>query len=101
MQELLTGKKRLPGFEKVPGYKQTDVGSIPKDWQVKALDDLFSFSGGLSASRAQLGESGYCYLHYGDIHTSTKSVVDVEAQQLDLPKLDIRISALISAESFR
>jgi type I restriction enzyme, S subunit len=94
MQELLTGKKRLPGFEIKPGYKQTDVGSIPKDWQVKPLDDLFTFSGGLSASRAQLGKNGYCYLHYGDIHTSTKSVVDVEAQQLDLPKLDVRISAI-------
>ena len=26
MQELLTGKKRLPGFETKPGYKQTEVG---------------------------------------------------------------------------
>ncbi len=32
MQELLTGKKRLPGFETKPGYKQTEVGVIPEDW---------------------------------------------------------------------
>ncbi len=32
MQELLTGKKRLPGFELKKGYKQTEVGVIPEDW---------------------------------------------------------------------
>jgi type I restriction enzyme S subunit len=32
MQELLTGKKRLPGFQSKPGYKQTDAGRIPEDW---------------------------------------------------------------------
>ena len=37
MQELLTGKKRLPGFEIKPGYKQTEVGVIPKDWNIHPL----------------------------------------------------------------
>ncbi len=30
MQELLTGKRRLPGFEIKKGYKQTEVGVIPE-----------------------------------------------------------------------
>ncbi|MCB9555213.1 MAG: restriction endonuclease subunit S [Deltaproteobacteria bacterium] len=34
MQELLTGKRRLPGFEKKKGTKQTEVGVIPEDWDV-------------------------------------------------------------------
>ena len=34
MQQLLTGKTRLPGFQKKPGYKQTEVGLIPEDWEV-------------------------------------------------------------------
>jgi type I restriction enzyme S subunit len=42
MQELLTGKKRLPGFEVKPGYKQTEVGVIPKDWDVTTVGDEFS-----------------------------------------------------------
>jgi type I restriction enzyme S subunit len=70
-----------------PGYKHTEMGVIPEDWEVKSLGDVFAFSGGLTASRAQLGDSGYCYLHYGDIHTSSKSYVDVDAQHVDLPKL--------------
>ena len=37
MQNLLTGKKRLPGFgpqTKSPAYKQTELGFIPEDWEV-------------------------------------------------------------------
>jgi type I restriction enzyme S subunit len=37
MQELLTGKKRLPGFQSKPGYKQTEVGPLPEDWEVQPL----------------------------------------------------------------
>jgi type I restriction enzyme S subunit len=39
MQELLTGKKRLPGFATKPGYKQTEMGVIPEDWGVCRLSD--------------------------------------------------------------
>jgi type I restriction enzyme S subunit len=75
MQELLTGKKRLSGF----GGK----------WEVKALGDLFTFGGGYTASRDQLSSEGYCYLHYGDIHTSKKAFVDVRSEYQNIPKLDI------------
>jgi type I restriction enzyme, S subunit len=44
MQELLTGKKRLPGFELSPGYKQTEVGKIPADWGIKRLGELFEIT---------------------------------------------------------
>ncbi len=37
MQELLTGKRRLPGFGEGVGYRQTEVGVIPEDWGVEAL----------------------------------------------------------------
>lgn len=34
MQELLFGKRRLVGFAKKEGYKQTEVGLIPEDWEI-------------------------------------------------------------------
>jgi type I restriction enzyme S subunit len=40
MQELLTGKRRLPGFEAKPGYKQTEAGVIPEDWDTVRLSAL-------------------------------------------------------------
>ncbi len=82
MQELLTGKKRLPGFG--------------GEWEVKPLGDLFNFSGGFTASRDQLSSEGYCYLHYGDIHTSKKSFVDVRSEYQDIPKLDIPLKTVAS-----
>jgi len=83
MQELLTGKKRLPGFS--------------GEWEVKPLGDLFNFSGGFAASRDQLSLDGYCYLHYGDIHGSPKSFVDVRSEYQELPKLDIALNKVSSA----
>lgn len=46
MQNLLTGKKRLPGFEKSTNYKQSELGLIPEDWEVKSLGDIFSIKHG-------------------------------------------------------
>jgi type I restriction enzyme S subunit len=40
MQELLTGKKRLPGFATKSGYKQTEVGAIPEDWNVTTVGEI-------------------------------------------------------------
>jgi len=37
MQQLLTGRTRLPCFEKYKGYKQTKIGMIPKDWELRPL----------------------------------------------------------------
>ena len=31
-----------------PGFKQTEVGVIPKDWDVRNLQDLISIKGGLA-----------------------------------------------------
>ena len=57
MQQLLTGKKRLPGFEVKPGYKQTEAGEIPKDWSIKLLPDVCRFRGG-KAHEQHISEHG-------------------------------------------
>jgi type I restriction enzyme, S subunit len=46
MQELLTGKKRLPGFDAETVFKQTEVGAIPEDWDVSTLGDTCIFENG-------------------------------------------------------
>ncbi|HOY67339.1 MAG TPA: restriction endonuclease subunit S [Candidatus Ozemobacteraceae bacterium] len=78
MQELLTGKKRLSGFS--------------EKWDIQTFGDLFSFSGGYSASRDQLSSNGYCYLHYGDIHGASKPFVDTATDYQEIPKLDIPLN---------
>ncbi len=42
MQQLLSGKKRVKGFEDQKGTHKTDFGyKIPKDWQIVTVSDLF------------------------------------------------------------
>lgn len=57
MQQLLTGKKRLPRFEKTSGFKDSDVGVIPKDWEVRLLPDVARFRGG-KAHEQFISDSG-------------------------------------------
>jgi len=48
MQQLLTGKTRLPGFAEGKGYKKTEVGVIPEDWEVRELGSLATIQRGAS-----------------------------------------------------
>ena len=48
MQQLLTGKTRLPEFatredRSTKGFKQTELGRIPEDWDLVELRDLLSY----------------------------------------------------------
>jgi type I restriction enzyme S subunit len=51
MQQLLTGRTRLPQFAHHPdgrkrGYKPSELGEIPEDWKVLSLGTASSFSNG-------------------------------------------------------
>jgi len=87
MQELLTGRRRLPGFN--------------APWMPRSMADLFDFSGGLSASRDQLGDVGSCYLHYGDIHLSNKTYIDLDAEHHQMPRLDVDLRQVSASALLR
>lgn len=57
MQQLLTGKKRLPPFDKThTGYKQTELGEIPVDWEVAELGSFATFIGSGKTDTRNFGE---------------------------------------------
>ena len=63
MQQLLTGKTRLPGFS--------------GEWVARRLGDHVTFLRNGVNSRAELTEDGPVkYLHYGDIHTTNRLLLD-------------------------
>jgi type I restriction enzyme S subunit len=77
MQRLLTGKQRLPGFGEGCGYKQTEIGVIPDDWDVSRLIELGTQAGGTTPPRAQFER------YYGNgVHNWVKT--------LDLNNSDIK-----------
>jgi type I restriction enzyme S subunit len=88
MEQLLTGKQRLPGFEIEEGRKQTEAGEIPKDWSVSTLGDLFSFKNGLNKSKEYFGY-GKPIVNYMDVYnrfgihtTDIRGRVSVNKQEL-------------------
>jgi type I restriction enzyme S subunit len=59
MQQLLTGKTRLPQFAKYPhgkikGTKQSELGEVPEDWEVVEFGDFLSgLEGGVSVNSVE------------------------------------------------
>lgn len=71
MQQLLTGKKRLPGFS--------------GEWKLRTIGEIFQFLNTANNSRSDLSANGEIkYIHYGDIHTKWVSFLDCENDELPL-----------------
>lgn len=69
MQQLLTGRTRLPGFT--------------SGWTDIRLGDHVSYVKTVALSRAQLdAKSPLKYLHYGDIHTRSSVLLDAVAEEM-------------------
>jgi type I restriction enzyme S subunit len=88
MQQLLTGKKRLPPFDKThTGYKQTELGEIPEDWEIKALGSLCSYQNGTAQEQYFNGHGGYKVISIGNYSqegkfVSTGSYIDKSHDQV-------------------
>ena len=69
MQDLLTAKRRLPGFS--------------GEWVETSFGQCFQFLRTGSASRSQLGVNlGVGYIHYGDIHGMKSVMLDTSVTRL-------------------
>ena len=78
MQQLLTGRTRLPGF----------TGK----WADIRLGDHVSYVKTVALSRAQLDtKSPLKYLHYGDIHTRSSVILDSASEEM--PRASAKLAA--------
>lgn len=76
MQQLLTGKMRMPGFD------------VP--WKTITLGNHVNYVKNVALSRAQLDESSMVkYLHYGDIHTTKKLKINPSVQDMPRAKAEL------------
>jgi len=58
-------------------FNKTDIGVIPKDWDLKYFGEVFTFLNSASYSRALLTDDNQVqYVHYGDIHTKWNNFLD-------------------------
>jgi type I restriction enzyme, S subunit len=57
------------------GYKNTKIGWIPKDWEVKTLGSLGLFSKGKGISNSEKKETGIPCITYGEIYSKHNFIV--------------------------
>lgn len=76
MQELLTGKRRLPGFS--------------GEWGTFVFGDLFDFIPNNAFTRTQLSDSGKVKnIHYGDILTKFRAYISADSNEIPYIKKEI------------
>jgi len=86
MQQLLTGKKRLPPFDKNhTGYKQTELGEIPEDWEVVDLGDIGKNIIGLTYSPNDVVEYGSLVLRSSNVQNNKLAFENNVFVDMDLP----------------
>ena len=79
MQELLTGKRRLPGFS--------------GEWETFVFGDLFDFIPNNAFTRAQLSDSGKAKnIHYGDILTKFGAYISADSNEIPYIEREIDLS---------
>ena len=89
---------------KIPeGYKQTEVGVIPKDWEIKPLGAVVKenrISSGLYKDKNSYG-SGTSIIKLGDVFSNDifnpNSVQKVEADEAEIQRYKIKVGDLIIA----
>ena len=69
MQQLFTGKTRLPGFGKDKKYKKTEVGVFPQEWRIIKLEEclLRPPDYGINAPAVTFSDNLPTYLRITDI----------------------------------
>ncbi len=79
MQELLTGKRRLKGFEQNKDYKQTELGLIPEDWEIVKL--------GKYAEITKL--AGFEYTNYFNSYEDKGEIIVIRGTNITQNRLDL------------
>jgi type I restriction enzyme S subunit len=75
MRQLLTGKKRLPGFSGENRYKETEIGLIPEDWEIKSLGEI-SRNSSYGIGAAAINYNGeYKYIRITDIDDRSRKFI--------------------------
>lgn len=100
MQQLLTGKTRLPGFGEGLGMKQTELGEIPEDWGIYSIDDLAAtpLQNGVFFEGNRKGR-GAAMINVGDLYKSSPIAVS-SLEKFDASNSEIARFAVKTGDLF-
>src|SRR5690606_9319571 len=63
------------GLDMVKGFKQTEIGLIPEDWELKELGEIGSFSKGKGISKSEANSGEIPAIRYGELYTKHDNVI--------------------------
>lgn len=91
MQQLLTGRTRLPQFAlredgSKKGYKQSELGEIPEDWEVVKLGEIGQTVIGLTYSPKDVSEFGTLVLRSSNVQNGKLAYHDNVFVNMQLPE---------------
>ena len=91
MQQLLTGKTRLPEFAthddgSAKGFEQTELGQIPEDWEVINLGDIGNCVIGLTYSPNDVSKFGTLVLRSSNVQNGQLAYKDNVYVDMSLPE---------------
>lgn len=100
MQQILTGKKRLPGFGEGKGYQQTEVGVIPEDWNIRVLSEMCTKIQDGTHFSPKLGGNEFYYITSknigrGFLNLSNAEKIDKAQHEAIYKRCDVRKGDLL------
>ena len=78
-----------PGTEVPVGYKWTEAGVIPEDWEVVSLGDLFIFKNGLNKAKRFFG-NGTPIVNYMDVFEHPALAMENMSERVSLDSQEIK-----------
>ena len=66
MQELLKGKTRLPGFSESNEFKESELGRIPKDWNLGTISSFAQITTGDKNTQDKINDGKYPFIVRSD-----------------------------------
>lgn len=76
-----------------PGYKETPIGILPRDWEVKSLGEVGNFLKGKGISKNDISNDGIECIRYGELYTTYNEVINKVVS-----RTNIELSELIFSE---
>ena len=86
-------------MEVKPGYKQTEVGVIPTDWDAVPIEELFSFKNGLNKAKKFFGY-GTPIVNYMDVYGRPALRIEQVAGRVDVSPKELRAYSVRKGDVF-
>ena len=93
------GKLRPPPESAPQLYKDTALGKVPREWEIKTIGEMFSFKNGVSKGKEYFGH-GVPIVNFTDVFNKPRITPDVLKGRVEMDRHEIDSFAVKSGDVF-